>query len=262
VRVNDPRVIEELRSRLPFGARPSRSKRVDCVISLRVGPQRRSSIRSFHILYVDGTAATRSLDLHEVVAAFSSAAQLAVAEHARKCLFVHAGVVEWNGAAILIPGRTYTGKSTLTLALVQAGARYYSDEYAVIDESGRVHPFPRPLSIRGPNGVEPHHLSSGTNALSAGWILLTSYRDGAHWRPRSMTPGEALLALLANTVQARRRSGTVLRILHRAVENAIALKGVRGEAKDVAAYFTRRSERRRYRRMGAESASPIATAPL
>jgi hypothetical protein len=221
------------------------SKKVDCVLSLRVGPQRRGRIRSFHILYVDDAPAARSLDLSEVVDAFGSRALLAVAEHARRRLFVHAGVVEWNGAAILIPGRTFTGKSTVTLAFVHAGAGYYSDEYAIIDGNGLVHPFPRPLSIRGLNGAEQHHLSSGRRALPVGWILLTSFRDGVNWRPRRITPGEALLALLANTVSARRRSSAALRILHRVVENAIALKGARGEAEDVVAYFTRRAKRSR-----------------
>jgi hypothetical protein len=28
--------------------------------------------------------------------------------------------------------------------LVRAGATYYSDEFAVLDSRGRVHPFPRP----------------------------------------------------------------------------------------------------------------------
>ena len=32
--------------------------------------------------------------------------------------------------------------------LLRAGAVYYSDEYAVVDPWGRVHPFAKPLSIR------------------------------------------------------------------------------------------------------------------
>ena len=32
--------------------------------------------------------------------------------------------------------------------MVRAGATYYSDEYAVIDDTGLVHPFARPLGIR------------------------------------------------------------------------------------------------------------------
>lgn len=215
---------------------------MDCILSLRVGPRRRGAIRSFHILYVDGVVAARSLDLSKVLDTFASRAQLAVAEHARRCLFIHAGVVEWHGAAILIPGPTFTGKSTVTLALVRAGARYYSDEYAIIDRNGLVHPFGRPLSIRGPNGTEQHHLSPGARVIPVGWILLTSFRPGAKWRPRRITPGKALLALLANTVSARSRSEAALRVLHRVVEKARALKSARGEAEDLVACFARRAE--------------------
>ena len=45
-----------------------------------------------------------------------------------------------------------TGKTTLVKALVEAGATYYSDEFAVLDKEGQVQPYPVPLSIRGNNG--------------------------------------------------------------------------------------------------------------
>ena len=45
-------------------------------------------------------------------------------------------IVTWGrGRAIVIPGRTFSGKSTLVAELVRAGATYYSDEYAVEDET-------------------------------------------------------------------------------------------------------------------------------
>ena len=61
---------------------------------------------------------------------------------------MHAGVVGWNGRALLLPGRTLSGKTTLVAELLRAGATYYSDELAVLDARGRVHPFPKPLAIR------------------------------------------------------------------------------------------------------------------
>ena len=71
-----------------------------------------------------------------------------VAEMAHRRVFVHAGVVGWQGKAIIIPGRTFTGKTTMVAELVRAGATYYSDEYAVFDLQGRVHPYARPLGMR------------------------------------------------------------------------------------------------------------------
>jgi len=67
-----------------------------------------------------------------------------IALWARRRVFVHAGVVAWQGRAVLIPGRTLSGKSWLVRALVRAGAEYYSDEFAVLDARGRVHPYPLP----------------------------------------------------------------------------------------------------------------------
>ena len=48
--------------------------------------------------------------------------QLAVATLAKELVFVHAGVVGWRNRAIVIPGRSLSGKSTLVLALVVAVA--------------------------------------------------------------------------------------------------------------------------------------------
>ena len=52
-------------------------------------------------------------------------------------VFIHAGVVGWSVHAIVMPGRTFTGESTLVEALVRRGAEYFSDEYAVLDRKGR-----------------------------------------------------------------------------------------------------------------------------
>ncbi len=62
---------------------------------------------------------------------------------------IHAAAVSSGRGAILLPGNTGTGKSTLTAALVFSGYTYLSDEIAVINcPSGRVWPFPKPISLR------------------------------------------------------------------------------------------------------------------
>jgi hypothetical protein len=156
---------------------------------------------------------------------------------AQDCLFVHAGVVGWQRQAILIPGRSMTGKTTLVKALIEAGATYYSDEFAVLDKAGLVHPYPRPLSIRGHNGqpgrktpVEALGRQAGVEPLPVGLVFVTEYQPEAAWRPRKLTPGQALLALMDNTVAARREPAYSMPILKQAVTGAIALKSKRGEA--------------------------------
>ena len=48
----------------------------------------------------------------------------------------------------MVPGRSLSGKSTLVLSFVERGADYYSDEYAVFDSEGRVHPYWRLPKLR------------------------------------------------------------------------------------------------------------------
>src|SRR2546430_2563312 len=82
-------------------------------------------------------------------------------------------------------------------ALVRAGATYYSDEYAVLDRAGRVHPFARPIGLReGATGrqrkisVESLDGVSGAKALHVGLVVLSEYREGARFRPRRLTEGQ------------------------------------------------------------------------
>jgi hypothetical protein len=80
---------------------------------------------------------------------FERRVRLTVAEFAIGKVFLHAGVVAWNNRALIIPAKSFQGKTTLVAELVKKGAVYYSDEYAVLDEDGLVHPFPKKLSMRG-----------------------------------------------------------------------------------------------------------------
>src|SRR5690348_5169542 len=111
-----------------------------------------SKVRRFHLAYSGAVLVGRSLDQREVISQLVSNLHRHAAEFSRRELFVHAGVVAWKGQAILLPGKSYSGKSTLVAELVRAGATYYSDEYAVLDRRGRVHPYPRPLTLRNGAG--------------------------------------------------------------------------------------------------------------
>jgi hypothetical protein len=135
-----------------------------------------------------------------------------VAEHAPDRVFVHAGAVAHRGRAIVIPGSSFSGKSTLVAALVRAGAAYYSDEYAVLDEHGLVHPYARPLSIRQADPQLPHRQSveglggtTGADPVPVGLIAATLYRPGAGFNAERRSPGHGVLALLEHTAQTHTR---------------------------------------------------------
>jgi hypothetical protein len=155
---------------------------------------------------------------------------------------VHAGVVSWHGRAIVIPGRSFSGKTTLVQALIQAGATYFSDEYAVFNNTGRVHPCRKSLSIRSPGAlrqkrvlVRKERTLGLATPITVGLIVVTQYRPGAQWLPRVLSPGEAVLALIDNTLMARLRPQFTLRVLKEVAMRAIALESERGDALGVAA---------------------------
>ena len=239
VRVNKPEILERLVARFPPGWKPSRVSVVERLYSVIVGGEGpRPNVRRFDILYGNVEKLLRTLDIDELLEVFESDLKLHVAAGARRRVFVHAGVVGWRGQAILIPGRSFSGKTTLVAELIRAGATYYSDEYAVLDAQGRVHPYPRPLSVRQ-NGKRvkrtPQMLGgkSGTEPLAIGLVIVSRYKPGARWRPRALSAGEGALALIENTVAVQREPETVLETLRRAMPDAPVLKGVHGNARQV-----------------------------
>ncbi|HMF55157.1 MAG TPA: hypothetical protein VK619_02245 [Pyrinomonadaceae bacterium] len=242
IRVNDHALLERIVENLPPGWKPSKVQSVERLYSILLGKgANRPGVRRFNLLYEDHVRVARTLDVDELFESFESSLRLYVAEFAKRRLFVHSGVVGWRGQAILIPGRSFSGKTTLVSELVRAGATYYSDEYAVLDERGRVHPFPKKLSMRESGehrqtdiSVEALGGRVGRKPLAVGLVVASQYRAGARWRPVELTPGQGALTLLANTVAARREPGKAIAILQQVVSNARVLKGARGEAREVA----------------------------
>lgn len=252
VRISDARHLARVRALLPPGAVEIHDDdRVVGLYSLLVGGAgARAGVRHFHILFSASERVARSMELEEVFAALEHEMHFGVAVCARERVFVHAGVVGWRGRAIVLPGRSHAGKSSLVAALVRAGATYYSDEYAVLDERGTVHAYAKPLSMRARAGERgaPVDVASfggqvGEQPLRMGLVVSTAYREGAHWRPRVLTPAQAMLALLDNTVVARLRPPQVMSTLRAAVEGAHAIRGARGEADAAALAILRRADR-------------------
>jgi len=240
--VSEKETPERLAAALPPGWKPATSPLVDYLYSLRIGGTKGGSrIRRYHLLYSDSRRVARSLNLEQVMQALESDLQFTVALNAKNRLFVHAGVVGWRNRAILVPGRSFSGKSTLVEALVRAGATYYSDEFAVLDAKGRAHPYARALSLREGGGearkvqVEDIGGTVGTRPLPIGLVVVCEYKERFGWRPRMLSPAQAMLALLANTIVARFRPEFALSTLKRAIDSVPVLKGSRGEADQAAA---------------------------
>jgi hypothetical protein len=240
VRVSHADALDRVTSVLPPGWRPAPSPIVDWLFSLWMGSSQ-GRVRGFHLLYAGIRQRARSLELDDVFTTLEADLRQVVAAHARQRVFVHAGVVGIGGQALLIPGRSCSGKTTLVRELVRAGAVYYSDEFAVIDAAGRVHPFAKPLSIRDGDRkrtracrVEELGGVSGGPPLPVAAVLFTEHRAGARWRPVRQGPAQGLLELLRHAVPVRHRPEATLAALEKLVRRAVILKGVRGDAEATA----------------------------
>lgn len=137
-----------------------------------------------------------------------------ISMHAHQYLIIHAGVVEKNGLAAILPAPPGSGKSTLTAALVLSGWRLLSDELTLIDrQTGWIHPLPRPISLKNESiaiiqrfnekafiNRASHDTAKGTvahmrppresvrrqhEAARAGWVIFPKWTAHA---PASLTP--------------------------------------------------------------------------
>src|SRR5690348_11129110 len=128
LRASEASLRPSLEQLAPPGAGRIAAERPDVTYSIVVAD-------GWHEIYDGQQPIGRGRALEEMLVSLESQLHLRVATLARTRLFVHAGVVGWRGGAILIPGRSHTGKSSLVAALLALGATYYSDEYAVLDDS-------------------------------------------------------------------------------------------------------------------------------
>jgi hypothetical protein len=64
-------------------------------------------------------------------------------------------------------------------------------------------------------------------------FAITVYRPGARWDPARLSAGEAVLALLEDTLPAQTRPADCMRALSAAAANALVVKSERGEAADL-----------------------------
>jgi GR25 family glycosyltransferase involved in LPS biosynthesis len=238
IRASSGAALELAADRLPPGSTMTPVRDVERWYSLAAEQNQRgwAPIR----LEVDGTELFRAPTLHRVLDVLERDLQHHVAEMARDRLFLHAGVIGWRGGAVLLPGRSLSGKTTLVAELVRAGATYYSDEYAVLDEEGRVHPYACRLGVRLARGrhrrvaIESLGVVPGTERLPVRLVVLTSYRETGRWELRRLSPGQGVLSLMTHALAARRIPATALSIIRRALQGVTVLEGERPEATSVA----------------------------
>lgn len=226
-------------ARVPLAWQRTGSTSTDRLYSVISNGPKRSAEPPRNSLFADGRLLFEGASWTDLGDAFESDLEFFIARRCSSFVFVHAGAVSWKGNAIIIPGPSHSGKTTLVQALLKAGAAYYSDEFAVLDTAGSLHGFPRQLAVRH-NGTisriaaERAGVQQRRPCLSTRLVILTAYKTGAHFQPKILSPGEAMLGLLQNTVAARRYPTLALSTLQKTVCGARGLGGMRGEARETA----------------------------
>lgn len=189
-----------------------------------------------------GTELTgESAESGPVLEQFARDLMIHVANFCPDRVFVHAGVVGWENMALVLPGTSFAGKTTLTAVLVRAGATYYSDEFAVVDQVGWVHPYARDLRMREQGRPEQRSTPVGslndhavTAPLRVRQVVFARYELGAQWSPQPVSPGMAVLEMLRHSIQVQRVPSRVMSTLTAMVDGATARRSARGEADSVA----------------------------
>lgn len=187
-----------------------------------------------HDTFRDLTIETLDGGLHGVI----DDLHLTIALHATDELFIHAGVVVFDGVVIIIPGRSHAGKSTLVDELVRSGAVYFSDEYARVTPDGSIRAYPRPIQLRTPDGrriVEPTRADTSLDtALPPGLVVSTRYEPNSVFEPHPMSPARAALELFDNVVVARLDPERAMAAVASIARVAHAVHSLRPDVRDTA----------------------------
>jgi hypothetical protein len=202
-------------------------------------------IRKYNIVYMDGIYINKDFDTDLMLFEFERDLRVTVGLLSPLYVFVHAGVVSWNGHLIVLPADGMAGKSSLVKALVGAGALYYSDEIALIDPDGKVNAYSRPMTTREPGygrskrRITAEELGSqdGTEPLPISMVLYTSYKEGATWRPRKMNLRQGIMGMFNQTFSAHRQTERDLNWIKNALGSAELLQSPRGEAEQIVNYL-------------------------
>jgi hypothetical protein len=134
-------------------------------------------------------------------------------EKLERFVTLHAAAVARDDDLVLLAGESGAGKTTLTLALLDAGWTYLTDDLAPVSiATGLVHPFPKPLGVKSqatwetvrdafagtslppPGGsflVPPSRWDVATEPMGPRALLFPRYSAGAEPELEPLSPARA-----------------------------------------------------------------------
>lgn len=189
-------------------------------------------------LYLNGNIIALRTRRSTVCALLAARLRLTVAEFSDEFVFLHAGAVLWDRKALIFPGPSLHGKTTLVVELVKRGAIYYSDDFAVFDKDGLLLPFTKTVSLRGLQGslsqmehdVSDFGGATGKSRAKVHAIVTTKYRPNAKWKAIRISRASGMIDLINNSIGIRQNPEMVMRVLKKVADRAVFVRNERGEA--------------------------------
>lgn len=181
-------------------------------------------------MWTVGTGARRYYtgpDAGDAAVALQDVTSEALAGACRNGLVLHAAAVAKGQLAVVLPGKTGAGKTTLTAHLVRRGFRYLTDEMTYLPfDSSLVGGFPRPLGLKvsGRGLVDTERWEvlpgssttlvlpepappAGTPETGLGVIVFPRFAAGAAVSAVRLTAAATAMRLMGNLLNARNLDG-------------------------------------------------------
>ncbi len=231
------------------------------VLDLGAGQQDR-----YALLY-GGAPLIRSADVSDVIHHFMWHVNSEAVRHTGDFLLIHAGAISTpDGAGILLPAGTGSGKTTLVAALLRAGFDYLSDEAGAIDPvSRKLYPYPKALTLKRGSfdlfaelrpasnvarfaenqwHVRPRDIGSGGigGPCDISIVVSISYREGAATEMTEMSAAAAVHELARSAMNLSFYRARALLLLAEVARRATNYRLVSGDLDGAVAAITKAAE--------------------
>jgi hypothetical protein len=229
VRVPRPELVPRVIDQFPVDATPCEARPGDPQFDLDSGDDGRYAV------VLNGRVLNPPQSLEGALGGLRRELFFHSVDHAHDRLVVSAAAVGHKGRAILLPGPSMVGKTTLAVALVRAGAVYYADDWTLLDREGLVHPLPTRLYIKNKEKVSVESLGGvpGERPIKVGLIASIAFRPGARWDPGRLTEAEGMMLLL-RSAYGMDQPRFAMEAARRATSEAVVIESERDDASEAA----------------------------
>jgi HprK-related kinase A len=201
-------------------------------VRVEPGPLYRRLFAPQVVFRADGQTPFQPFPLDHAFPLFEWGLNWCTAMRAHQYLMLHAGVLERDGLALILPAIPGSGKSTLSAALALSGWRLLSDEFGLLDyQQNLLQPLPRAIPLKnasievirafsaqaqlGPTFTKTRkgnvaHLRPPADSLRRqcqrtrpAWVVFPRFIPGSPLRLRALHPSVAFARLSQNAFNYR-----------------------------------------------------------